>query len=147
MYKDTVLIFDQDPHIIWTLKVLLEVEKYIVIALSDIDRLKKNFKEFEISALITEYKVNGDCVVDHIRELKKDFPELYVMVITDQDIEEKDYKEILRSGVEDIFTKPFSTEKILLQLKKGLAKRRQSIQRNKVSSNYPLLIELGNRRE
>lgn len=132
MPKETVLIFDQEPHTRWTLKTLLESERYIVIALQEIDRLKHNFKEFEISALITEYWVGRECMVEHIRELKKSFPDLYVMMLTQYEVEDKEYKRILTSGVDDLFMKPFSSEKILLHLKKGLRQRRLRIQKRKI---------------
>lgn len=135
MPRETVVIFDPDYHTQWTLKSLLEIEQYIVITLSDIERLKKNFKEFQISALITEYVVNGTYMLDQIKELKKDFPELYVMILTDQEIRDSEYKKILNSGVDDLFLKPFSMESILLHLKNGLNKRRLLIEKKQMASN------------
>ncbi len=132
MPKETILIFDQEPHTRWTLKTLLESERYIVIALHEIDRLKNNFREFEISALITEYRVGRECMVEHIRELKRSFPDLYVMMLTQYEIEDKEYKRIFNSGIDDLFIKPFSSEKILLHLKKGLRQRRLRIQKRKI---------------
>ncbi|MGQ9509259.1 MAG: response regulator [Thermodesulfobacteriota bacterium] len=132
MPKETILIFDQEPHTRWILKALLESERYIVIALQDIDRLKQNFREFEISGLITEYWAGTQCMVDHIRELKKAFPDLYVMMLTHQEVEDKEYKRILISGVDDLFMKPFSSEKVLLHLKRGLRLRRLKIQKRRM---------------
>lgn len=132
MPKETIIVFDQEPHTRWILKTLLESERYIVIALHEIERLKNNFREFEISALITEYWVGRECMVDHIKELKKSFPDLYVMMLTQYEVEDKEYKRILTSGVDDLFTKPFSSEKILLHLKKGLRQRRLRIQKRKI---------------
>ncbi len=132
MPKETIIIFDQEPHTRWILKTLLENEQYIVIPLQDIDRLKQNFKEFEISALITEYWSNNGCMVDHIRELKRSFPELYVMMLTYKDIDENEYLRILDSGVDDIFLKPLSTKKILIHLEKGLRQRRLYIEKRRI---------------
>ncbi len=142
MARETVIIFDNDYHTQWILKTLLEFEHYIVITLSDIERLRKNFREFEISALITEYVVNGVCMVNEIKELKKDFPELYVMMLTDQEIGDREYKKILNSGVDDIFLKPFSSERILLHLKKGLKKRRLLIQKNRITTNKTQYLKI-----
>lgn len=134
MSRETVIIFDDDLHTQWILKTLLELERYIVIALSDIERLRQNFREFEISALITEYQVNRNYMADHIKHIKRDFPELYVMMLTDQEIGDKEYKKILNSGVDDIFLKPFSSEKVLLHLKKGLKKRKLFLSKKRISS-------------
>lgn len=135
MARETVIIFDYDSHTQWVLKTLLETENFIVITLSDVERLRKNFQEFEISGIITEYIVNGICMVNQIKELKKDFPHLYVMMLTDHEIGDREYKKILNSGVDDIFLKPFSSERVILHLKKGLKRRRLLIQKNRVTSN------------
>ncbi len=132
MTKDVVLIFDQDPHTQWVLKTLLEGERYIVIAHGDMERLKQNFKEFEISALIIEYRPDHHDLIDLVRELKKDFSELYIMMLSQLELDDVNYKRILKAGVDDFFLKPFSSEKILLHLQKGLKQRRLMLQKKQV---------------
>lgn len=120
MLKQTILILDQEPHLLQTMKVLLENEKYIAIAVNSINRAIQNFSEFEISALITEYWVNDSCTIDYVQDLKKKFPALYVMMLTHNDVGDEEYKKIMDAGVNDLFLKPFSSERILLHLQKGL---------------------------
>lgn len=46
------------------------------------------------------------------------------MMLTHKEIGDKEYKKIINAGIDDLFLKPFSSEKILLHLKKGLRQRK-----------------------
>ena len=129
MAKDTILILDKEFHTQWTLKTILESEKYIVLAMDTMERALQNFKEFEISGLITEYRIDHTNTPEIIRDLKKGFPELYVMMLTYENLGEKEYKKIISAGIDDFFLKPISSEKILIHLKKGLRQRKILLQK------------------
>lgn len=75
MPKETILILDREFHAQWTLKTILESEKYIVLSVDTIERALQNFQEFEVSGLITEYRIDQAYTPKIIRELKKSFPE------------------------------------------------------------------------
>lgn len=132
MAKEVVLIFDQDPHTRWILKTLLEAEHYIVIAHGEIERLKENFKEFEICGLILEYRPGQNDLIDLVQNLKKGFPEPYILMLSQVEVSDLDYKRILSAGVDDFFLKPFSSEKILLHLQKGLKHRKLVLQKRQM---------------
>jgi len=132
MSKETILILDKEFHTQWTLKTLLETEKYIVLAVDTIERAIQNFREFEVSGLIAEYRIDHTPIPEIIRELKKNFPELYVMMVTHENLEEKEYERIMSSGIDDFFLKPVSGEKILIHLKKGLRQRRILLQKRRL---------------
>jgi DNA-binding response OmpR family regulator len=123
MPKETVLILDRESHTRWVLKALLESENYLVIAVDTMERALQNFAEFEVSGLITEYRIDQASTLDMIRELKTRFTEAYVMMLTADEVTEKEYEEIISAGVDDYFVKPFPTWKILLHLRKGLKQR------------------------
>ena len=132
MSKETILVLDKEFHTQWTLKTILEGEKYIVLAVDSIERALQNFKEFEVSSLITEYRIDHSETPEMIRELKKSFPELYVMMLTYENLEEKEYSKIMSSGIDDFFLKPISVERILIHLKKGLRHRKILIQKKRL---------------
>lgn len=132
MSKETILILERELHTQWTLKTLLETEKYIVLAVDTIERAIQNFQEFEVSGLIAEYRIDYTPTPEIIRELKKDFPELYVMMVTYENLEEKEYMRVMSSGIDDFFLKPVSAEKILIHLKKGLRQRRILLQKRRL---------------
>jgi DNA-binding response OmpR family regulator len=132
MSRDTILLLDKDFHAQWTLKTILESEKYIVLAVDTIERALQNFQEFEVSGLITENRIDHTNTPEIIRELKKSFPELYVMILTHENLEEKEYKKIMNAGIDDLFLKPISSEKILIHLKKGLRHRKVLLQKKRL---------------
>jgi len=132
MSKETILVLDKEFHTQWTLKTILEGEKYIVLAVDSVERALQNFKEFEVSSLITEYRIDQSETPEMIRELKKSFPELYVMMLTYENLEEKEYSKIMSSGIDDFFLKPISVERILIHLKKGLRHRKILIQKKRL---------------
>jgi len=139
MSKDTILILDKDSYTQWTLKTLLESEKYITLAVNSVERALQNFKEFEVSGVITEYRIDHTNMPKVIQELKKRFPELYVMMTTDENLEEKEYKKIISLGIDDFFLKPVSSEKILIHLKKGLKQRKIFLQKKELEKKLNLL--------
>ncbi len=132
MSRETILILDKELHTQWMLKTLLEGEKYIVLAVDTIERALQNFREFEVAGLITEYRMDHTLTREIIRELKKNFPELYVMMVTCENLEEREYRRIMGSGIDDFFLKPLSCEKILIHLKKGLRQRKILIQKKRL---------------
>jgi len=97
-----------------------------------IEKVLKNFQEFEVSSLITEYQIDHTNIHEIIRDLKKNFPELYIMMLTHENLEEKEYKKIMGAGIDDFFLKPISSEKILIHLKKGLKQRKIFLQKKRL---------------
>jgi DNA-binding response OmpR family regulator len=134
---------DKENHTRWILKALLEAERYIVIAVDTVERALQNFAEFEVSALITEYWIDQVSTLDTIRELKARSPEAYVMMLTTDDVGEKEYEELISVGVDDYFVKPAPTWKILIHLKKGLKQRSILLQKKRLEHELVRLKEKG----
>jgi DNA-binding response OmpR family regulator len=53
-------------------------------------------------------------------------------MLTDENLEEKEYKKIVSAGIDDLFLKPISTEKILIHLQKGLRHRKVLLQKKRL---------------
>jgi len=140
MQKETILILDKDLHIQWTLKTSLENERYIVVSVNSIERVLLSFSEFEVSGFITEYWIGHLNSVEMLREIKNTYPWLYVMMLTDADIMENEYEEIINAGVDDFFLKPISTKKLLLHLRKGLKQRRTFLEKNRLEQELKRII-------
>ena len=136
MPKETVLILDRESHTRWILKALLESEKYVVIAVETIERALQNFSEFEVSGMITEHRIDQSSALDMVRELKTRFPEAYVMMLTADEVTEKEYEEIISAGVDDYFVKPFPSWKMLLHLRKGLKQRSLVLQKKRLEQEF-----------
>ena len=143
MPKDTVLILDRESHTRWVLKALLENEEYLVIAVETMERALQNFSEFEVSGLITEYRIDQFSTLDMIRELKMRFPEAYVMMLTADEVTEKEYEGIISAGVDDYFVKPFPSWKILPHLRKGLKQRSLVLRKKRLEQEFSRMKEKG----
>ena len=138
MAKETILILDANSNITWILKNLLESEEYPVVVATTIERALKDFSEFRVSGVITEYRIEDVPTIGAIRKLKDMFPETYVMMLTDKEMKEDEYEEMMRAGVDDYFLKPIPIRKIVLHLQKGLKYRSLLIEKNQNSTLYPL---------
>ncbi len=134
--KERILILEEERYVRLILKTLLEGENYSVITVKTIEEAVKNFLESEISGLISEYWINQTCSLQAIRDLKKRFPELYVMMLTNEEVQENSYREIINAGVDDLFQKPFPGEKILVHLKKGLRQREILLRKSRIEQEF-----------
>ena len=134
--KERILILEEERYVRLVLEALLEGENYIVITAKTIEEAVKNFLGSEISGLITEYWIHETCSLEAIRDLKKRFPGLYVMMLTNDEVKEDQYKEIIDAGVDDLFQKPFPSEKILVHLKKGLRQREILLRKNRIEQEF-----------
>ena len=133
MSKDTIVILDPETNTQWPLKTLLENEEYNVIPVNTIEKALKKFSEFEVSGLITEYWINHSSTLEAVRWFKKTFPEAYVMMLTNGELQENEYEEIIKAGTDDLFMKPFSIKRISLHLWKGLKQRQNLIQKKRLA--------------
>lgn len=120
----TVLILDNELPVSWALKSILGMENYLVYSAATLDELCRITPDSGFSALITEYRLDRDSTLNTIKVLKEARPDLYVMMLTNNEVNELEYEEIIRSGVDDYFLKPVSFNRILLHLEKGLRKDR-----------------------
>ena len=132
MSKETILILDDEKYIQWTLNKLLEGDDYTILSSDSIGTVMPTFSEREVACLITEYWINHFCTLEMVRDLKKRFPETYVMMLTSRELSDEKYKEILNAGVDDLFKKPFAAGKIFLHLKKGLRQRSIFLQKRQL---------------
>lgn len=130
MSNETILILDNEFYTQWALKTYLENERYVVIIANTVEKALHSFSEHKIVGLITEYRIDPCSTLELIRDLKKRFPELYVMMLTNSDVKENKYEEIIHAGVDDYFVKPFSFTRILLHLRKGLKEPNIFLQKN-----------------
>jgi DNA-binding NtrC family response regulator len=132
MSKDTILILDDDFHILWTLKTFLAAEGYTVKTVDTIEKFLKISTVNKISIFLIEYRVQGSKTLEAIVQAKQFSPEAYVMMITNNQVGEEEYQPIIKAGVDDFFLKPFPNYKILLHLEKGIRQRNLFLQNQRL---------------
>lgn len=134
MSKETILILNKECRDSSHLKTFLEKEKYIVLPVNTINRLLNNFQEFEVSGVIIDLNVDHFYLFEIIKKIRERFPKLYVMMMADGKIGEKEHQKVIETGVQDFFVKPMSYEKILFHLKSGLKQSKKYLQKR--ADNY-----------
>jgi DNA-binding response OmpR family regulator len=116
----SILILDDEAPVSWALKSILGMENYQVFTASNLEEADHILHDEALSALITEYRLDREYTVETIKRLKEIMPGLYVMMLTNNEVDEGEYEELIRAGVDDYFLKPISFNRILLHLEKGL---------------------------
>ena len=120
MKSEHILLVDTEKNVLNTYKALLEEEGYFVdIATSPTEVLEKLSRNI-FAILITELYLKGNDLTGVLKEVKCFYPEIYVIMTTGAYISSDIYEEILNVGVDDFFAKPFSPQRLLATIKKGI---------------------------
>ena len=123
MPGEKVLLVDTEKNVLLAYQAVLEEEGYQVdIATSEKDALEK-LSQQSFSVLITEFYLKGKTTTELVRRVKQDYPELYIIMISAVTLKSDTYEAIINAGVDDYFTKPFSSRNLLVNIKKGLKLR------------------------
>jgi diguanylate cyclase (GGDEF)-like protein len=125
--KDTpenwILLIDPFKNIVSVYKMFLEQEKYSVETSRNLDEAFHLFSMRQHSVIITEYLVPFDDVNRMIQWVKQNSPGTYIMMVSNEIIDEIKYEKLFDSGLDDFILKPFSPEKVLAHIRKGLKQR------------------------
>jgi len=135
MAKERILILDEEANTRWTLKALLEGEGFLVVPVYSINQAFDSCKGNDFGGLVSEYRVGQSTTLGVIREFKKAFPEAYVMMLSHGEVQEGEYEDFLKAGVDDFFYKPLAFKKLRLHLEKGLGHRRALILKNELEED------------
>lgn len=121
--QEWVLLIDPFKNLVDVYRLLLETEKYLVETARSIEEAfqKVNLRRYGI--VITEYFPELRESQSLIIWLKDNSPETYLLMVTYREIDDKTYEQLFNLGVGDIIFKPYSPEKILTHIKKGLRYR------------------------
>jgi DNA-binding NtrC family response regulator len=122
MTPQKILILEEDRHLQWIWKTFLESKGFSPFISDKAEKALEIASKREISVFITEYWINHSNTLETIRQLKALLPQSYVLLNTYRVIDENEYQRIKEVGVDDLFEKPFSFEKMVDYLKKGFQK-------------------------
>jgi two-component system NtrC family response regulator len=122
MPKEKILVVDDERRIRETLTAILESEGYEVGLASD-GQQALNVCDASVSVAITDEKMPGMAGTELIRQLRRLYPDLPVIMITAFD-SSKLAVDAMKAGAADYFPKPVDPERILLVVKKIVAHQR-----------------------
>ena len=124
-----ILVVDDDKHIRYVLKELLEIEGYTVFTARDGEEALNIHFENHIDLIIVDImmpKLDGYAFTKQIRQYNMDLP---ILMISAKQLPE-DRKKGFLSGIDDFMSKPLDSEELLLHIKALL--RRANINNEKV---------------
>jgi DNA-binding NtrC family response regulator len=120
---ETILILEEDLQVQWILRTFLESKGHTSVALDKVEKIPEAVKDRHFTVFITtEYWTNPSGLLKAIKELKKAFPGIYILLTTYRTMDENEYETFFQAGVDDFLEKPFSLKKIPILLNKRLRK-------------------------
>jgi len=123
MTSNWILLLDPFKNLLNAYRMIMEEEKYFVETALNLKEAYQLFGKRQYSVIITEYSPPFEATDEMIQWVKKNAPETYIIIVTNASIDEKMYDKLFTIGVDDFIPKPYSPERILVHVKKGLKQR------------------------
>jgi diguanylate cyclase (GGDEF)-like protein len=123
MTENWILITDPFQSILDAYRMLLEREKYLVETSRDLDEVFHKLSIRQYPIIITEYLQPFEDICHMIQWVKKNSPETYIIMVTSLLDDETIYGKLFDIGLDDFILKPYSPERILVHIRKGLRQR------------------------
>ena len=123
MPDNWILLIDPFKNLLNAYRIILEEENYLVETALNLKDAYELFKKRQYSVIITENIPPFEANDDMIQWVKKNTPGTYIIMVTNASVDEKTYEKLFTIGVDDFILKPYSPERILVHVKKGLKQR------------------------
>lgn len=127
MQPHRILLIDPFRNLINAYRIILEEEKYFVESALNLEDAYQILKKRQSSVIITEYIPPFETTDYLIQWVKKNTPEVYIIMVTNASIDDKTYEKLFSFGIDDFILKPYSPKRILVHIKKGLKQREMII--------------------
>ena len=123
MPDNRILLVDPFKNLLNAYRIILEEEKYLVeTALSLKDAYELLYKG-QYSVIITEYIPPFETTEYMIQWVKEKSAETYIIMVSNAYVDERTYERLFAIGLDDFILKPYSPDRILVHIKKGLRQR------------------------
>lgn len=117
----TIVIADDEPHVLRSLEFILKKQGYRVVTAVNgeeaLERVRENNPDL-VFLDIQMPKMDGNSVLRHLRD-DPDYQDLYIVMITAKG-QEADRLNSLESGANEYVTKPYSPRKLIGRVKEIL---------------------------
>ncbi|MGZ3557861.1 MAG: response regulator [Thermodesulfobacteriota bacterium] len=123
MPDHNILLVDPFKNLLNAYRLVLEEEKYAVETASNLRDAYELLTERQYSIIITEYIPPFETTEFMIQWVKEKNPETYIIMVSNAFVDEKNYEKLFATGLDDFILKPYSPDKILVHIKKGLRQR------------------------
>jgi len=123
MSSNWILLIDPFKNLLNAYRMIFEEEKYLVETSLNLRDAYQLLRRRQYSVIITEYAPPFESTDHMIKWVKRNARETYIIVVTNAAIDEKTYENLFEMGVDDFILKPYSPERVLVHVKKGLKQR------------------------
>lgn len=134
MAGEKILLVDTEKNVLFAYQALLREEGYGVDTATTEEEAIKKIAAENFSVLITELYLKSRVTTGLIKQVKQNHPEVYVIMITATSLGPENYEQIISTGVDDYFIKPFSPYALLANIKKGLHRRQVLIKNRELET-------------
>jgi diguanylate cyclase (GGDEF)-like protein len=132
MSKPSILLIDPFKNLLDAYQMIFEKEYCQVQTANNLDEAFHWISINQFSVIITEYLLPFEETHRMIRLIKQNTPEAYIIMVTNIIIDEVSYEKLFMEGIDDIILKPYSPEKIIVHIKKGLRQRDLILQKQEI---------------
>lgn len=123
VFNKKVLLIDTEKNVLLTYQAVLQEEGYQVEIAMDEGSAWGKISGETFAVVIAELYLRGQKTVNLLKKIKETHPEIYIIMITATFLNPEGCEEVIDAGVDDYFTKPFSPNSLLANIKKGLRRR------------------------
>ena len=127
--KDKILVVDDDPKLLSTMKRTLELAGYAVATADDGERAKHSCRTENPQALLLDIGLPSASGWDVLEWVAREYPILPVIMITADGSIEKAVKAI-KMGAYDFLEKPIDTEELRIRLRNAIEKNKLENERS-----------------
>lgn len=123
MTKSSILLIDPFKNLVNAYQIILRDEGYSVDSALNLEEAYSLVKKEEYAIIIIEYIYPHEATEGFIKKIKEDFPATYILMIANATVDEKTYERLFSVGVDEFILKPYSADRIIVHIKKGLKQR------------------------
>ena len=136
MSDQWILLIDPFRNLLNTYQIILTGAGYRVETAQSLKETSVKLSLRPYSVILTEYFPPFEDTFLMIEKAKSMHPETSILMITHAQIDEASYEKLFDAGLDDIIFKPYSPERILVHVKKGL-RQRDLIERTQTLEQRP----------
>jgi PleD family two-component response regulator len=136
--ENSLLLVDPYQNLLHAYRILFEEVGLPVETAANLEEAQGSLKDKEYALVMAELFLPDHKGLDFWQETKISYPETYLILMTDAQVDEEGYERIFNSGADDLIIKPFPPKKLLVHVRRGL-QQRASILREKKMAQLALL--------
>ena len=130
--NEKILIIDVDESSVEAFKLRLEGENYSVIVCQKTSEALRKIRDISPEIVILDYHIPDSNSIEVLHEIRRDFPNSFVIVTSKQGVEESAVG-LIKAGASDYFVKPVNLNKLVSVVKDILEERQGLIEKREKS--------------